>query len=334
MKEQTRTAVNNYFQNQAVLNHTTSQVVRNEKYSVDPAITQKLEEKIAASNDFLGKIGTIFVDEQQGEKVGIDVGSPVASTTDTSGNGTRTTSDPTTMAKDSYHCQQINYDTHISYAKLDQWAGHPSFQTKFNSVITKQIARDDLMIGFNGTKRSATSDKASNPLLQDVAAGWLQKIRDKAPEQHQSRVKLGDAAGADYKNLDAMIYEATHELLAQWYRDDNDLVLICNSSLISEDVTKILGQIDRSSDYNVINQVLSSLRVGGLRPVIASFFPEEAFLITKLDNLNRYIQKTSTRRANKNTIERDRFESFLSMNKDFIVEDYKAAAFIENIEAV
>lgn len=41
------------------------------------------------------------------------------------------------------------------------------------------------MAGFNGVKRAETSDRSSNPMLQDVAVGWLQKYRNEAPARDE-----------------------------------------------------------------------------------------------------------------------------------------------------
>ena len=47
-------------------------------FNVDPSVQQKLETKIQESSEFLGKINIIGVDEQEGEKVGLGVGSTIA----------------------------------------------------------------------------------------------------------------------------------------------------------------------------------------------------------------------------------------------------------------
>ena len=44
------------------------------------------------------------------------------------------------------------------------------------------------MAGFNGVRRTETSDRSSNQMLQDVAVGWLQKYRNEAPARVMSKV--------------------------------------------------------------------------------------------------------------------------------------------------
>ncbi|MCV5360357.1 phage major capsid protein, P2 family, partial [Escherichia coli] len=78
-------------------------------------------------------------------------------------------------------------------------------------------ALDRIMIGFNGVKRAKTSNRSENPLLQDVNKGWLQKIREDAPdhvmgstttggETTPGAVKVGK--GGEYANLDAVVMDA------------------------------------------------------------------------------------------------------------------------------
>ena len=53
------------------------------KFSVDPTVQQRLETKIQESSQFLSKVNIYGVAELEGEKVGLGVSGPVASTTDT-----------------------------------------------------------------------------------------------------------------------------------------------------------------------------------------------------------------------------------------------------------
>jgi len=46
-----------------------------EKFTVDPSVQQTLENRLTESSAFLGKINVIGVSEQQGQKLGLGVGS-------------------------------------------------------------------------------------------------------------------------------------------------------------------------------------------------------------------------------------------------------------------
>ncbi|MBD4604815.1 capsid protein, partial [Xanthomonas citri pv. citri] len=90
------------------------------------------------------------------------------------------------------------------YQLLDAWAKFPDFQTRLSNSIAVQQGLDRIMIGFNGTSAAVTTDLATNPLLQDVNIGWLQKMRASAPdrvieegEAGSGKVTIG--ATGDYK---------------------------------------------------------------------------------------------------------------------------------------
>ena len=79
-------------------------------------------------------------------------------------------------------------DSHIRYKTLDLWARYQDFQLRVRNAIIKRQSLDLIMAGFNGVRRAETSDRSSNPMLQDVAVGWLQKYRNEAPARVISKV--------------------------------------------------------------------------------------------------------------------------------------------------
>ncbi|WP_368929717.1 P2 family phage major capsid protein, partial [Proteus mirabilis] len=72
-------------------------------------------------------------------------------------------------------------------------------------------------------------------------------------------------------------------------------------------------------------------RIGGLPAVRAPFFPDNAFFITRLDNLSIYFLADSRRRQVLDNPKRDRIENYESVNEDFVVEDFRGVALVENI---
>ena len=64
------------------------------------------------------------------------------------------------------------------------------------------------------------------------------------------------------------------------------------------------------------------------------FFPANAILITKFDNLSIYYQNSAQRRSVIDNPKRDRIETYQSSNDAFVLEDFGCCAFIENIELV
>ena len=328
MRNDTRKQYTGYLETQAKLNAIASATTQ---FNVQPSIQQKLETKLQESSAFLGKINIIGVDELKGEKIGLSITRPVASRTDTSGSGTRKTVDPTTLGKEGYECVQVNYDTHIRYAKLDAWAKFKDFQTRFSGAIVERCALDRIMIGFNGTSTATNTDIAQNPLLQDVAKGWLQHIRENAAQRVMSGLSWGHA-DADYKTLDGLVYDAV-QLLDPVHQDDPNLVAIVGRDLMHDKLFPLVDGQDAPTEQLAADIVISQKRLGGLPAVKLPYFPSGTVLITTLDNLSIYYQNGARRRHVKDVPERDRVETYESSNDAWVVEDFGLCALIEGITA-
>ncbi|MDR3300888.1 MAG: phage major capsid protein, P2 family [Candidatus Accumulibacter sp.] len=332
MRNPTRQKYNAYLTRLAALNHVGSAI---EKFNVDSSIQQTLETKIQESSDFLTQVNNIGVTEQSGQKVGLGIGSTIASTTDTTA-ADRVPSDPTTLDGQGYFCAQTNFDTVVKYAKLDAWAKFPDFQVRLRDAILRRQALDVMTIGFNGTSRAATSDRDANPLLQDVNIGWLQRIREDAPERRMVEVVGGSNAinvyaGGDYENLDALVFDLVNELIDPWYREDTNLVTILGRALFADKYFPLINAPNPPTEKIAADLIVSQKRVGGLQAVRAPYFPPDALLITRLDNLSRYYQEGARRRALIDNPKRDQIENYESSNDAYVVEDYGLAALAENI---
>ncbi|MBF0783895.1 phage major capsid protein, P2 family [Muribacter muris] len=336
MKATTLEQYSAYLQRQAELNNLPFNVLSEQrKFNVTPSVQQTIYEKLRESSAFLGAISFVFPEEQQGETLGLDSNNTIAGTTDTSGDQTRKTSDIASLIKQTYFCQQINFDTHITYARLDMWAKFPDFQKRVAAVALKQKKRDLIMVGFNGTSRAPTSNRQQNPLLQDVGVGWLEKIRLNAPQRNMNGKEVGNQVlvgkGQRYDNLDALVMDATEELIDEWHRDDTDLVVIVGRKLLADKYFPIVNKENAPTEQLAADVIISQKRIGGLKAVRVPFFPANAILITKLENLAIYVQEGTTRKHIKDVPERDRIETYESENLDYIVEDYGCTALIENI---
>ncbi|MFC4474274.1 phage major capsid protein, P2 family [Comamonas denitrificans] len=326
MRNDTRKQYTGYLETQAKLNAIASATTQ---FNVQPSVQQKLETKLQESSVFLSKINIIGVDELKGEKIGLSITRPVASRTDTSGSGTRKTVDPTTLGKEGYECVQVNYDTHIRYAKLDAWAKFKDFQTRFSGAIVERCALDRIMIGFNGTSAATDTDIAQNPLLQDVAKGWLQHIRENAAQRVMSGLSWGHA-DADYKTLDGLVFDAV-QLIEPVHQDDPNLVAIVGRDLMHDKLFPLVDDQDAPTEKLAADIVISQKRLGGLPAVKVPYFPAGTVLVTTLDNLSIYYQNGARRRHVKDVPERDRVETYESSNDAWVVEDFGLCALIEGI---
>lgn len=306
-----------------------------EKFAVAPTVQQTLETRIQESSDFLARINVIGVQDQNGSKLGLGIGSPIASTTDTAAQD-RATRDPTALDETLYECTQTNSDTHIKYATLDAWAKFPDFQTRVRDAIVRRQALDRIMIGFNGAARAVTSNIATSPLLQDVNKGWLQHYIDAAP----ARVLTGGAtagtiniggATPDYANLDALVLDAVNNLVDPWFQNDTQLVALMGRDLLHDKYFPLVNQAAPATEQLAADLIISQKRVGGLQAVRVPYVPAGTILVTRFDNLSIYFQESARRRAMVDNAKRDRIENYESSNDAYVVEDFGAGCLIKNI---
>lgn len=339
MKQKTRFAFNAYLSQLARLNGIEVSDLSS-KFSVEPSVAQTLEDRIQESAAFLTKINVMPVSEQTGQTLGLGVGGSIAGTTDTT-TKEREPVDPTEMAGIDYKCEQTNFDTALPYAKLDMWAKFQDFQVRIRDAIIRRQSLDRIMIGFNGERRAKTSNRTENPLLQDVNKGWLQKVREDAPDSvmgsttkdgstTKGEVKVGK--GGNYLNLDALVMDAVSELIDPIFQDDDELVVICGRELLADKYFPLVNNEQDNTNKLAADMIISQKRMGGLQAVRAPYFPANAVLITRLDNLSIYWQEETRRRSVIDNPKRDRIENFESVNEAYVVEDYRCIALVENIE--
>ncbi|OCG31494.1 phage major capsid protein, P2 family [Gilliamella sp. Choc3-5] len=334
MRNETRKLFNGFKHRIAQLNGIDD---ASESFAVNPEVNQTLEKRTQQSSEFLSKINFEFVDAQEGEKVGVGVTGTTASTTDTTAQE-REAVDISDLNQFRYRCEQTNYDTSIRYAKLDAWRHKKNFQTLLRDALIKQKALDRIMIGFNGTSRAVTSNRTANPLLQDVNKGWLQHYREDAPERvmNEGTVTPGKIIvannGGDYKNLDALVYDAVENLIDPVFSDDTGLVVICGRGLLHDKYFPIANEADKNTEKVAGQILLAKKSIGELPAYRVPYFPKGAMLITSFSNLAIYIQNGTARRQIIDNPKRDRIEDYQSANEAFVVERYEAGCLIENIE--
>ena len=333
MRKETRLALTSYFAQLATINDVSSVT---ERFNVVPRVQQTLETKMQESSSFLKSINLIGVTEQIGAKVGVGVSGPIASRTDTTGAATRQPRNVVALDSNEYRCVQTNFDTFIRYATLDAWAGFADFQNRVRDAILRRQALDRIAIGFNGTSVAATTDLATNPLLQDVNKGWLQQLREHAPQNvvatgETTPGKIIVGAAGDYANLDAVVFDAI-TLLDEWHQQDPGLVAVVGRSLMHDKYFPMVNADNAPTEMLAADIVISQKRIGGIKAVTVPFFPANKVLITTLDNLSIYWQRDARRRNLKDVPERDRIENYESSNDAYVVEDLGRAALVENIE--
>nr|DAD65898.1 MAG TPA: major capsid protein [Siphoviridae sp. ctDEW4] len=338
MKKFTQEKFNQYIASVAAANgESESFVASGGQFTVEPTIQQKLEDAVLESSEFLQRINVIPVTEMKGSALRLGVSGPVASRTDTNTKA-RETTDIHSLQENIYSCEQTNFDTHLNYATLDSWAKFPDFAARVANLKAERIALDRIMIGWNGQSVAATTDRNSNPLLQDVNKGWLVQIEEKAKprvmtEEQKGSGKIEVGTGKTYKNLDALVFALKEDFIPDQYRNDSKLVAILGSDLLADKYFPLINQ-EKPSEILSGDIVISQKRVGGLQAVSVPFFPKGTVLVTSLDNLSIYVQEGAVRRNIKDVPERNRVEDYMSSNEAYVVENYDAVALAKNITVI
>ncbi|GGY03890.1 phage major capsid protein, P2 family [Paludibacterium paludis] len=312
-------------------------------FTVSPSIQQKLETRIQQSSEFLSKINMVPVVDQEGEKLGLGVIGTIAGRTKTTPGNPRRPRSMADFTSGKYRCEKTDFDTALPYAQLDMWAKFSDFQIKLRDVIIKQQALDRIMIGFNGITVAETTDRTVNPLLQDVNKGWLQQYRDNAPARVMKEVKPGSGkvkVGASvvpadgYKNLDALVFDATSNLIHEVFQEHPDLVVIVGRDLLADKYFPILNKDNVPTEQLAADIVISQKRIGNLPAVRVPFFPAGKMLISTLSNLSIYFQEGARRRHIREEPDYNQVANYESSNDAYVVECYEAGCLIENIELV
>lgn len=172
--------------------------------------------------------------------------------------------------------------------------------------------------------------------------GWPQKYRNEAPTRVMSKIvdEEGNVVSAvirvgkngDYVNLDALVMDATDNLIDEIYQEDSELVAIVGRKLLADKYFPIVNKDQPNSEALAADIIISQKRIGNLPAVRVPYFPANAIMVTRLDNLSIYFMDESHRRSIIENPKLDQVENYESMNIDYVVETYAAGCFIENIK--
>ena len=299
--------------------------------TVTPSVQQAFQEAVANEHPFLKKVAFQSVVAMTGQKIQIGVGSIAGRTP---AGTTRTPNENINTTDKDYLLHPVQYDSFFPWSTLDNWAQSPKFAEHWRSQITKQISNDIVTVGFNGLKAEAKTDLSKNPLLQDVDRGWLQAIREEESSQalgtEAAKIKVGKEG--TYKNLDAVVKDAVSTLIKPQHRAG--LVVICHPSMLDGDNLKIINQDLNPEQRAIARVVMSQEKLGGLDVETVDMCPPNTILITALKNLSIYDQIGSARRTIYENPHRQGLEDLSSLNRGYVVEDYRAVALIEHIQFV
>lgn len=336
MRNSTRLVFNKYLDQQAKLNGVSSAT---QKFDINPSIQQRLENRIQESSSFLQQINIVPVTEQEGEVLGLGISGAIASRTNTR-NGTPR--QPKLVGNVSrinrYKCAKTDFDTAMRYEQIDLWARYPDFQNRVRDMVVNQQALDRILIGFHGKRVEEDSDPDTYPMRDDINIGWLENIRQNAPEHwlfertpgSGQSIRIG--AGGEYNNLDALVVDSVNNLIDPLYSSNPNLVCIVGRNLMNDKLFPLVNNVDKPTEILAAQALMGQGRLGGLAPVRAPYFPDNAILITALDNLSLYWQEGARRRSVVDEANLDRVVNYDTSNDAYVIENLDAICFIENIE--
>lgn len=299
-------------------------------YSASPSMAQKLVEKRQESLDILRLINVKTVTEREGEKIFGTVAPIIPGRTNTS-SSSRETRPVLSLDNSGYRCEKSEFDIHITYEQLDNWAKFEGFNEMLLGRVRHAIALGQLKVAFYGESVGSTTDLTASPNGEDVNKGWIQVGRDAGQVISDGAVpgeiRLG--AGGDYANLDAMVFDHK-QLIDPVHRDRTDLVALIGADLLAADKGQLYkAQGETPTEKEKIETASITSTYGGVPSMTAPGFPGRGLVITPLDNLSIYVQESSIRQKIKDNSERDRVEHYNSENDDYVVEDTDAFAVTE-----
>ena len=307
-------------------------------YTIAPTAVQTMYDEIAQNTELLQKINLRPKTEKVGEVIGLSSGL-IGSNTDTTGAGKERKPKPIhNLSGRKYSLEKTNFDAALRYDEIDKWAHLTDFPKHINKKIAESIALSLVTIGMNGTSRADDSDASANTMLQDVAKGWLQKMREENKARcigtaGTSVTSVPHGPGAtNYKNLDAVVTDALN-IMDERFADRSDFVVLTSRRTVGDKYLRIVNKSgDTATEIEAGGRLNKERTLGGLPVMYVPNMPQNTLLITPLSNLSIYYQISGERRLIVDNPRKDQLESLQSKNIDFIVEEYGAAVLIENLK--
>lgn len=308
-----------------------------EEFNVEPTHAQSLNDQITLTSAFLQRINVIGVSEIKGEKVMMGVNGTVTGRTDTDKHD-REPRNVLGLDGQGYELHDTHSDVTLKFATIDAWAKFKDFAQRYTAAVRRQIALDRIMIGWHGIKIAADTDREAFPLLQDVNKGWLQIVREQAPQQIlvegavKGKIRVGLLG--DYVNLDSLVHDVSL-MIDEEFRDGGDLVAIIGRDLLAHDKGRLYAQQGHTPSEKLkveLAQVIDTY--GGLPSYTCPHFPAKGVVVTSFANLSIYFQDSSWRRHLVENPKRSRAEDYNSRNEGYVVEQLGKFAAIEagNVE--
>lgn len=318
MDKSTRLAFNAYTTKLAKANGVESTT---QKFSVTPTAVQSIRKKLKERSTFLGKINLVPVTHMEGANVEMGITGPSSGRTNTKGGNRRQPKRDLEIDSYGYKLNKIDTDLALPYDTMDSWAHLGNVSELFQNSLVSQIANDLEIIGWHGETAAAETDLSTNPMMQDVAPGWMQYMRTNYFQniltevvKDSGKIKIG--AGGDFEGVDDLVADMLTGI-PEWLRQD--LVVLIGSELVDWERARLYKAIalEPREKKEAINALMS---FGGLPREIPSNFPPRGLVITSFKNLSVYDQVSGHRRHLIDEPDYDRVMDYNSSNRGFVVE--------------
>lgn len=281
------------------------------------------------SEQFAALINVVFVGERTGESQLGCLGDPASSRTDVTKHDRKT--NPLLAMPMEYRTAKMNTDIHIPYATLNAWSLKKSMNALYGEFVFLRLALDRLTVGWHGVSDTAAdTDPVSDPLLTNVAKGWLQNIREQHPEQtygDETNFITIDPTGtgdSNFKNLDQVVVELVSQI-PNSFRDN--LICLIGDKLIQAERKRIYndGTIEKFKTADTFQMF------GGIPRVECPCLPSDAVIVTSADNLSIYIKTGASFRQMTHNPKRERTEDYQTHEIAFVVENARKFTAFTNI---
>lgn len=272
--------------------------------------------------EFAKNINIVTVEDRNGESFLSSLGAPVSSRTDVKGYDRQAHN--LLADKTEYETSQINTDVYIPFNLINQWAmSEKTFSQQYFEFIQKRIGADRLIAGWHGVGIESNTNPSNDPLLTNVAKGWLKNMITQRPDRVLGAsdlnldISIGEAGM--FSNLDSAVLEMI-SMIPEMYR--SDLVCIVGDTLLQDEQNRVYSNNNYLFDKHKNAHIFNSF--GNIPRVDCLGFPTTGLVVTSKNNLSIYIKSGTAFRQLESNIKRERVEDYHSSELAFVVENPNA----------
>lgn len=295
-------------------------------FSVVGPMETTLRKAILASVEFLGLITCLDVDQTTGQVVQVGVGQLYTGRK----KGGRFKGE-VGVDGNKYELKETDSCTSLSWATLCTWANAGSdgeFIKLVGEFVNTAFALDMLRVGWNGVSAADTTDPDAHPLGEDVNKGWHQIAREWNGGSQIIKAEAGkkiyfdpDGKG-DYKTLDEMASDLINTTIDPLFRQDPRLVVLVGTDLVAAAQAKLYSEATKPTEQIAAQQLAKS--IAGRKAYIPPFFPGNRMVVTTLDNLHCYTQRSTRKRKADDNQDSKSFDNQYWRMEGYALGEHKA----------